>query len=125
MSVYLKEEERRAAIEARRGGDLTVNRFWTALMSRTARRAASPGLFELGEDAQWWYPAAEYLSDGAMAYALEPSELLGVWLRDVGMSVARRPQSDWVGPWYRDHETQPAMGHLETAHLCWGLRGCC
>ncbi len=28
---------------------------------------------------------------------------------------------DWVGPWYRDHRAQPAVGHLETAHLCWAL----
>ncbi|MBN1346389.1 MAG: heparinase II/III family protein [Phycisphaerae bacterium] len=121
MSVYLSEEDRRAIVEARRNGDPVVNRFWTSLMSRTARRASSPGLFERGEDAEWWYPAAEYLSDAAMAYALQPAEVLAAWLRDVTLSIARRPESDWVGPWYRDHATQPAIGHLETAHLCWGL----
>lgn len=121
MSIYLNEDERQAIVQARAAGDLLVNRFWTALMTRTARRAASPGLLGLGEDAEWWYPAAEYLSDAAMAYALQPTEILAAWLRDVGLSVARRPQSDWVGPWYRDHDTQPAIGHLETAHLCWGL----
>jgi heparinase II/III-like protein/alginate lyase len=121
MSIYLRDEERQAIIEARASGDLLVNRFWTALMTRTARRASSPGLLGLGEDAEWWYPAAEYLSDAAMAHALQPTEILAAWLRDVGLSVARRPESDWVGPWYRDHDTQPAIGHLETAHLCWGL----
>ena len=121
MSVYLSDEARLAIVEARRSGDLFVNRFWTALISRTARRAASPGLYDLGEDAQWWYPAGEYLSDGAMAHALEPTENLAAWLRDVGLAVARRPEADWVGPWYRDHDTQPTIGHLETAHLCWGM----
>ena len=121
MSIYLSEQEKQAVCEARRAGDVVVNRFWTALMARTARRAASPGLFGLREDAEWWYPAAEYLSDGAMAFALEPNEQLGIWLRDVGLSIARRSISDWVGPWYRDHLSQPAVGHLETAHLCWGL----
>ncbi len=121
MSIYLSEEDRARVLEARSGGDLLINRFWTALMARTARRAASPGLYERGEDAEWWYPAAEYLSDAAMAYALAPSEILATWLRDVSISIARRPQSDWVGPWYRDHDTRPAVGHLETAHLCWGL----
>ena len=121
MSVYLRNEERQAIVEARAAGDLLVNRFWTALMTRTARRASSPGLLGIGEDAEWWYPAAEYLSDAAMAYALQPTEILAAWLRDVGLAVARRPESDWVGPWYRDHDTQPAIGHLETAHLCWGL----
>ena len=121
MSVYLSDEERRTVIAARESGDLLVNRFWTALMARTGRRAESPGLLSLGQDAEWWYPAAEYLSDAAMAYALEPNEPLAAWLRDVGLSVARRPEADWVGPWYRDHDTHPAVGHLETAHLCWGL----
>ncbi len=121
MSVYLSEQDKQAVLDARQGGDLLVNRFWQALMSRTARRAASPGLFELGEDADWYYPAAEYLSDAAMAYALQPTDNLAAWLRDVGLSVARRPLSDWVGPWYRDHVSQPPTGHLETAHLCWGL----
>lgn len=121
MSVYLSEQDKQKVLEARQDGDLAVNRFWTALMSRTARRAASPGLLELGEDAEWWYPVAEYLSDAAMAYALEPCEELGIWLRDVGLSIARRSEADWVGPWYRDHDTQPAIGHLETAHLCCGL----
>jgi hypothetical protein len=121
MSVYLSEDERLVIVRARENGDLVVNRFWTALMARTAARAASPGLFALGEDAPWWYPAAEYLSDGAMAHALVPSEAQGAWLRDVGLAAARRPESDWIGPWYRDHDLRPAIGHLETAHLCWGL----
>lgn len=121
MSIYLNESERVAIIEARENGDLLVNRFWTALMTRTSNRCQSPGLLGLGEDAEWWYPAAEYLSDGAMAHALQPTETLAAWLRDVGLAVARRPESDWVGPWYRDHATRPAIGHLETAHLCWGL----
>lgn len=121
MSIYLSEADRLAILESHERGDLFVNRFWTALASRTRRRAASPGLYETGEDAEWWYPAAEYLSDAAMAYALQPSEVLAAWLRDVSLSIARRPESDWVGPWYRDHDVQPAIGHLETAHLCWGL----
>ena len=121
MSIYLSEQERQAILASRESGDLLVNRFWTALMARTAKRAESPGLLSLGENAEWWYPAAEYLSDAAMAYALAPTETLAAWIRDVGLSVARRPTSDWVGPWYRDHDTQPAVGHLETAHLCWGL----
>ncbi len=121
MSIYLPQEDRQAITEARRDGDLIVNRFWTALMSRTARRAVSPGLFDRGEDAEWWYPVAEYLSDAAMAHALQPTDELAAWLRDVSLSIARRPESDWVGPWFRDHVTKPAIGHLETAHLCWGL----
>lgn len=121
MSLFLTEDERRSVLDARACGDVTVNRFWTALVRRTSRRASSPGLLGPGEEVTWWYPAAEYLSDAAMAYALQPTELLAVWLRDVTLAIARRPVSDWVGPWYRDHATQPPLGHLETAHLCWAV----
>ncbi len=121
MSIYLSDEDRRAVLAAKEDGDLLTGRFWTALASRTARRAGSPGLLEQGEDADWWYPAAEYVSDAAMMHALEPSQRLAAWIRDVALSIAQRPVSDWVGPWYRDHATEPAIGHLETAHLCWAL----
>lgn len=56
-----------------------------------------------------------------MAYALEPEDELGRWLRDVNLSIIRRSVEDWVGPWFRDHESDPRQGHLETAHLCIGV----
>jgi len=121
MSLFLSDAERAGVDEARRRGDVLVGRFWTALMSRAARRAASPGLVGPKDDATWWYPAMEYLSDAAMAFALAPDERLREWLRGAALSIARRPLADWVGPWYRDHATLPPVGHLETAHLCWGL----
>ena len=121
MSLFLASSEKTEIVAARERGDVVVNRFWTALMLRTHARAASPGLLGMGEDAAWWYPAAEYLSDAAMAFALQPTEALAAWIRDVALAIARRPEADWVGPWFRDHATQPPLGHLETAHLCWGL----
>jgi hypothetical protein len=121
MSIFLTDADREEVVAARRRGEAVVGRFFAALMARVARRAESPGLLGLGEDAAWWYPAAEYLSDAAMAFALAPCERLGNWLRDTALSIARRPMDDWVGPWYRDHRAQPAVGHLETAHLCWAL----
>ena len=121
MSLFLSDAERTAIQEARQQGDVVVGRFCTALTSRAARRAASPGLVGLGEDATWWYPAAEYLSDAAMAFALEPNGALRAWIRDTALSIARQPVASWVGPWYRDHRAQPPLGHLETAHLCWAL----
>ncbi|MDY0165636.1 MAG: heparinase II/III family protein [Thermoguttaceae bacterium] len=121
MNLFLDAPQRQALLEARRQGNPTVHRFWTALMARAARRAASLGLLTEDDDATWWYPAAEYLSDAAMACALEPAPNLKAWLRDAALAVARRPVADWIGPWYRDHTAQPPLGHLETAHLCWGL----
>jgi hypothetical protein len=121
MGLFLTDSERERIEDARRRGDDLAGRFWAALMSRAARRAVSPGLLGAGDDATWWYPAMEYVSDAAMAFALAPDKRLGAWLREAALSIARRPLSDWVGPWYRDHATRPPVGHLETAHLCWAL----
>jgi hypothetical protein len=121
MARFLSETERQAVLDAVGAGNALIGRFWAALRGRVRRRMASPGLTEGGQDAAWWYPAAEYLSDAAMAYALEPTPALAGWLREVALAIARRPESDWVGPWYRDHVTQPAVGHLETAHLVWAV----
>src|SRR5690606_26547932 len=57
----------------------------------------------------------------ARAILPKPSANLDAWLRDVTLSVARRPVADWVGPSFRDHHASPPKGHLETAHLAWGV----
>lgn len=119
-NIFLSVWEKGQVLESIKQGDVLVNRFWMALQNRVARRTASPGLLGLHADAQWWYPAAEYLSDAAMVYALAPDEKVAGWLREVTLGMVRRPESDWVGPWFRDH-SQPYTGHLETAHLCWGV----
>ena len=121
MSVYLTEQDKQALLDARGRGEAIVERFWAALQRRTAQRAQTPGLLGEDDDATWWYPAAEYVSDAAMAFALEPSESLGAWLGEVSLWIARQPESDWIGPWFRDHDIKPPVGHLETAHLCWAL----
>jgi len=118
MSLFLSEAERQAVLDRYDRGDSMVNRFWTALMMRVADRTSSPGLLGPLDDAAWWYSTTEYLSDAAMAYALQPVPAIGTWLRDTSLAVARRPIDDWVGPWFRDHATQPPIGHLETAALC-------
>nr|WP_290934979.1 hypothetical protein [Haliscomenobacter sp.] len=38
----------------------------------------------------------------------------------VTLDIVRKPSYDWVGPEFRDH-SEPLTGHLETAHLCWGV----
>jgi len=121
MNCFLSDIEKQQIHQAMESGHPLLSRFYTALENRVKERAASPGLFSHQEDVQWWYPTAEYLSDGAMLYALSPDEKLAAWLKDVTLGIIRRPLSDWVGPWFRDHTATPAMGHLETAHLCWGI----
>lgn len=121
MAIYLTDSER-TAVAAGRGSN-PLRPFYQALVNRVERRAATPGLTAPGDSAEWWHLAAEYLTDAAMARAIlsKPSDAIDVWLHDAALSIARRPLSDWVGPSFRDHETRPPKGHLETAHLTWSL----
>ena len=43
----------------------------------------------------------------------------GFGIRRLALPVGRWPTGLVLG--YRDHGTQPPVGHLETAHLCWAL----
>lgn len=120
--AFLTEAEKDAILTR---PDAVLARFRAALAQRVAGRLDTPALADdaAGTDRGrlgWWYPAAEYLSDAAMEHALAPTPALAQWLRDETLRIARRPVSDWVGPWFRSH-AEPFTGHLETAHLCWGI----
>ncbi|MFA6962707.1 MAG: heparinase II/III family protein [Opitutaceae bacterium] len=121
MPLFLSESER-TALAAASSKD-PVRPFYWALINRVERRAASPGLGDHGVTADWWHHAAEYLTDAAMVHATlyKPSLAVDAWLRDVTLSIARRPVDDWIGPSFRDHDSKPPSGHLETAHLTWGV----
>jgi hypothetical protein len=118
--VFLTSEEKLAILSEENKNNLLLQTFLSALTNRVKARVQTPGLLGLKADVQWWYPAAEFVSDAAMLYALYGDENVGVWLRDVTLSIVRRPANDWVGPWFRDH-TEPYTGNLETAHLCWAI----
>lgn len=90
-----------------------------AMRNRVGRRAAHAGLQGPDTTVQWWFCAAEYITDTAMVHAMHPTPQSDAWLRDATLSVARQTEDDWVGPPFRDHVRTPAMGHLETAHLTW------
>ncbi|GAB3643794.1 heparinase II/III domain-containing protein [Spirosoma arcticum] len=115
--LFLTEAEKTAILTS---PDPVVRRFRKALALRVTERLAVSGLQAENPKLGWWYPAAEYLSDAAMHYALEPTDALAGWLRNATLHIVRRPTSDWVGPWFRGH-AEPFMGHLETAHVCWGV----
>lgn len=119
MSLFLSATEREAVGAGRR--DAPLRELYWALIVRVERRAATPGLAAHAAKGSWWYFAAEYLSEAAMAQALRPTAGLAVWLRSLTLSMARLSLADWVGPSFRDHRATPAVGHLETAHLTWGL----
>ncbi len=122
MSLFLTDSERAVLCNTPRDARLT-DMYW-ALNRRAEQRAVKPGLMSPEDDVDWWRVVAEYLTDAAMAHALKPSPTLAVWLRDVTLSIARRPVADWVGPEYRLHKAggdDVQIGHLETAHICWAL----
>lgn len=120
MSLFLSESEKKAFQAFRKNNVVGQDIFW-ALLNRVNSRASHPGLTEPEGGSEWWFRAAEYLSDAAMAHALKPSEKVGAWLRDVTLSIVRRSEDDWIGPHFRDHMVKPRQGHLETAHLSWGV----
>ena len=117
---FLSATERTQIQNGLQSGEPLLCRFRAALHERVYARVAIKGLLGPGATTAWYYPAAEYLSDAAMLYALEPEERLGNWLRTVTLDIARTSAYDWAGPAFRDH-SEPLTGHLETAHLCWAL----
>ena len=119
MSLFLTTEER-STIERLRNAE-PLARYYQALRERALRRSKHPGLVGPDTTCTWWFCTAEYLTDAALAWTLEPDEALGRWLRDVTLDIVRKPERDWVGPAFRDHRTKPALGHLETGHLGWGV----
>jgi hypothetical protein len=122
MPLFLSIAEKAAITRKHR--DARLNDFYWALQRRVDRRVSKPGLLAGDETADWWRPVCEYLTDVAMAHALMPTTLTAAWLRDVTLSLARRPQDDWVGPHYRDHRVLDdgmQIGQLETAHICWAV----
>lgn len=121
MPLFFSETERAAFNAVRKQEPL--HSFYWALLNRVERRAASPGLSSVGATADWWHFAAEYLTDAAMAHAVavKASANVDAWLRDVTLSIVRRPVEDWIGPPFRDRTARPPVGNLETAHLAWAV----
>jgi len=115
MSIYLSAEEK--ALFTKNRASAPLNYFYWALYRRVNERTAAPGLMNAQTTVEWWHATQEFVTDAAMLYALDGDATVGVWLRDAVLSIARRPVDDWVGPFFRDHDSKPPVGHLETAHL--------
>lgn len=127
MSLFLSQDER-AGIAFSMDSSSFRNQ-WVALRSRVRHRSMGPGLPSQGITTAWWYQVAEFLSDAALIWAIEDAEGhhdeggsdLALWIRSTTLSIVRRSEEDWVGPYYRDHVLEPRVGHLETAHLSIGV----
>jgi hypothetical protein len=115
MAIYLSSEEK--ALFAKNRSSAPLNYFYWALYRRVNERAASPGLMNATTTVEWWHATQEFVTDAAMLYAIDGDATVGAWLRDAVLSIAHRPVDDWVGPFFRDHDSKPPVGHLETAHL--------
>ena len=120
MSLFFDEGEKKELGELRRESPTAEGLYW-ALLNRAGRRAASPVFSDADATVEWWHHVAEYLGDGAMAHSLKPAKALASWLRSSTLAIVRRPVEDWVGPAFRDHSSESPLGHLETAHLAWGV----
>ncbi|MBC7893450.1 MAG: hypothetical protein H7Y12_14635, partial [Sphingobacteriaceae bacterium] len=120
MPTFLTDSERQTIQSRLATGDQLLAKFADALRQRVAERVGWGGLLGPESTTAWYYPAAEFLSDAAMHQALWPDKAVANWIKTVTLDICRKPTYDWVGPAFRDH-SEPFTGHLETAHLCWGV----
>lgn len=122
MPIFLTNAEKEAISDKiLRGGNASlIPAFFDALQERVYERVEAQTFLGNKATTIWWHSAAEFLSDAAMSYALKPTPELAHWLNVFTLDIARKPAYEWVGPAFRDH-SEPFTGHLETAHVCWGV----
>ena len=120
MSKFLSDTEKTAILNEIDDEKSLISVFFHALQKRVYQRVSWKNLLGPNATTIWWHSAAEYLSDAAMSYALKPTPELADWLKRETLEIVRKTNYEWVGPEFRDH-AEPFTGHLETAHLCWGI----
>lgn len=120
MAVFLSDIEKTAILNGIIDEKSLISVFFHALQKRVYERVSWGNLLGPNATTIWWHSAAEYLSDAAMSFALKPTPELAIWLSRETLEIVRKSNYDWVGPEFRDH-SEPFIGHLETAHLCWGI----
>jgi len=120
MSIFLSDTEKIAILNEIDDEKSLISVFFHALQKRVYQRVSWENLLGPNATTIWWHSAAEFLSDAAMSYALNPTPELADWLKRETLEIVRKTNYEWVGPEFRDH-AEPFTGHLETAHLCWGV----
>lgn len=120
MAIFLNNTEKRLIFSELEKPDSLISTFYDALQKRVYERVAWGNLLGPNATTIWWHSVAEYLSDAAMSYALKPTPELAEWINRETLEVVRKSAYEWVGPAFRDH-SEPLTGHLETAHICWGI----
>lgn len=120
MPIFLSNIEKTSILNEIKNENSLISMFYHALQKRVYERVSWGNLLGPNATTIWWHSAAEYLSDAGMSYALKPRPELADWLKKETLEIVRKSTYNWVGPEFRDH-TEPFTGHLETAHLCWGV----
>jgi hypothetical protein len=120
MAIFLNDTEKNTILSEIKNEKSLISIFYHALQKRVYERVSWGNLLGPNATTIWWHSAAEYLSDAAMSYALNPTPELAVWIKKETLEIVRKSTYDWVGPEFRDH-AEPFTGNLETAHLCWGV----
>jgi hypothetical protein len=120
MTVFLSDIEKDKILTEIKNEKSLISIFYHALQKRVYERVSWGNLLGPNATTIWWHSAAEYLSDAAMSFALNPTPELAQWINRETLEIVRKTTYDWVGPEFRDH-SEPLTGHLETAHLCWGI----
>jgi hypothetical protein len=116
MSIFFTDTEIEIVNKNRSLPDYR-NLYW-GMFNRVQKYCDSPGLPNSDTSTGWWHHSAEYLSEAAFIYKLTMrDDKLKAWLRSVTLEIVRRPDDDWIGPFFRDHQSSPKYGNLETAHL--------
>src|SRR5512139_3061581 len=106
MSIFFTDQEKQTLKEVYNTSQ--ARKFYWATLNHAARRAVNPGLGNLETTTEWWYVVEEYLTTAAMALCLKPDDKVKNWLHDITLSVAHRSEDDWIGPFFRDHDSKPA-----------------
>ncbi len=116
MSIFITQQEIDAFNKKRRTPD-GANLYW-GMLNRVKKYSESPGMVNFETNTEWWHNATEYLTEAAWVVKCGPkNEDLRNWLRGVTLDICRRSEDEWVGPFFRSHNSEPKRGHLETAHL--------
>jgi Heparinase II/III-like protein len=120
MPIFLSNTEKTTILNEINNEKSLISVFFHALQKRVYERVSWKNLLGPNATTIWWHSSAEYLSDAAMSYTLNPTPELAEWIKRETLEIVRKSTYEWVGPEFRDH-SEPYTGHLETAHLCWGV----
>ncbi len=116
MSIFLTQTDIDQINQKR--SDRNYSSLYWAMLGRVKKYCENPGLLSHDTTTEWWHHVAEYVTEAAWVYrAGGKNETVKSWLRSTTLELVRRPDDDWVGPFFRKRLDHPEAGNLETTHL--------